>query len=213
MLFSMFLPPLCSVCEAALPTRENWVCRKCGTDLAARAGRMERLLDIGREGPIQVVHSLSYSPAVSRLIKEMKYSDRPGLAEFFGPFLGFILVSMDFVRPVLVPVPLHAAKRRERGYNQSELLSLAVGRLTGIEVETRALFRSRNTSSQAGLDGDSRLINVRRAFSSAAGLLEGRHVILIDDVVTTGATLKECARVLYESGVPEVTGCVIASSA
>jgi ComF family protein len=143
----------------------------------------------------------------------MKYSDRPGLSGVLAPFLALLLASMRLVNPVLVPVPLHAAKKRERGYNQSELLSNEVSRFTGIETDARVLKKKRNTLSQAGLDSDRRLVNVRGAFRAAPpGGLAGRHVILIDDVVTTGATLGECALALSDSGAVEVIGCAVASS-
>jgi competence protein ComFC len=213
-LFRLFVPPLCPVCEGALAARETRLCRGCLTDLAAGAETTQREVDLGGGRSLPVGYSLAYNPAVSRLMKDMKYSDRPGLAEVLAPFPALVLASMKLRRPVLVPVPLHAAKRRERGYNQSELLAREVGLLTGIEVETRALTRVRNTSSQTGLDGDRRPVNVREAFRAAGGgLLAGRHVVLIDDVMTTGATLRECALALRDSGVVEVTGCVVASSA
>jgi ComF family protein len=161
---------------------------------------------------MRVLFPLAYTPAVSRIVKGMKYSDRPGLAEVLAPFLALVLSSMEPAAPVLVPVPLHAAKRRERGYNQSELLADGVGRLTGLEVAKGALRRVRNTSSQAGLDRARRLLNMRLAFR-AADSVAGRHVILIDDVLTTGATLGECASALRGSRASEVTGCVVASSA
>lgn len=212
-LFRLFVPPLCAVCDGALGARETWLCRSCRVDLAAVAACMERDVGAGGDGALRVLYSLPYTPAVSRLIKDMKYSDRPGLSDVLAPFLALALSSMNPMRPLLLPVPLHAAKRRERGYNQSHLLSLGVSRLTGIEVARGALVRSRNTSSQAGLDGERRLVNMRGAFRAAGDeRIAGRHVILIDDVVTTGATLAECAGALRAAGAREVTGCVVASS-
>ena len=213
-LFRLFAPPLCAVCEGVLAPREVWLCRTCMTDLAAGAELLEREVDMGGGRTLRVAYPLAYTPAVSRLINDMKYSDRPGLADVLAPFLALVLSSVSLSRPVLLPVPLHAAKRRERGYNQSELLSDGIGRLTGIEVVRRAVVRGRNTTAQASLDADRRLVNVMGAFRAArCGPLKGKHVILIDDVVTTGATLRDCAGVLMASGVREVTACVVASSA
>ncbi len=213
-IFRLFLPPLCAVCDGALEAHEAWLCRKCMADLAACAGQMEREVDLAGRGALRVVWSLPYTPAVARLVKDMKYSDRPGLADALAPFLALALSSMSLTRPLLVPVPLHAAKRRERGYNQSRLLSVGVSRLTGLEVAAGALRRRENTPPQAGLDGKRRQENVRNAFEAAGGRpLAGRHVILVDDVVTTGATLAECALAVRAAGALEVTGCAIASSA
>ena len=208
------MPHLCIACDSVLPSSEKWLCRRCMMSLAANAGPVNRVLDPGSDPPLTVAYPLDYTPAVSEVIRGMKYGDKPGLCDVFGPFLAFVLCTMSLSRPVLVPVPLHAAKRRERGYNQSELLSQSASRLTGVEVETGAIRRVRNTPSQAGLDRDRRLCNMRGAFAPAGrARLEGRQAVLIDDVVTTGATLRDCARVLYDSGVREVTACVIASSA
>jgi ComF family protein len=211
-LFRVFVPPLCAVCEGALAAGENWLCRECKTDLAGQMEIGERELEVDGGRPLRIVFPLSYTPAVSRIIKDMKYSDRPGLAQVLAPFLALALSSIGLAAPVLVPVPLHAAKRRERGYNQSELLADGVARLTGLEVVRGSLRRVRNTTAQAGLEGERRLLNMKRAFR-AANAPAGRHVVLIDDVLTTGATLSECASALGGSRVPEVTGCVVASSA
>lgn len=212
-IFRLFAPPLCTVCDVVLASNEAWLCRRCQTDLAAGAGHRERRLDLYGGKSISVRYSLAYGPAVARVVGDMKYSDRPGLSALLAPFLAFLLASMRLMDPVLVPVPLHAAKKRERGYNQSELLSDEVSRLTGIETDSSVLKRMRNTRSQAGLDADRRLVNVKGAFRAAPfGGLAGRHVILIDDVVTTGATMRECACALSDSGAGEVIGCAVASS-
>jgi ComF family protein len=213
-LFRFFLPPLCAVCDRALAPSETWLCRSCHAGLAAEAGQRDREIDLGGGEKVRVLFSLPYSRAVSRVVKDMKYRDRPGLAEVLSPFLALALSSSRFVRPLLVPVPLHAAKRRERGYNQSQLLSAGVSRLTGIPAQAGALLRVKNTPAQAGLDGERRLHNLRRAFEASPGApLAGRHTILVDDVVTTGATLAACAVALRAAGVVEVTACALASSA
>jgi len=211
-IFRLFMPPLCAVCERALAPREAWLCRECMTDLAAGMELGERTVEMAGGGPMRVVFPLAYTAAVARLVKDMKYSDRPGLSGVLVPFLAMALSSMRLAAPVLVPVPLHAAKRRERGYNQSELLADGVARLTGLEVRRSALRRLRNTRAQAGLEGRKRLLNTRQAFRADESVA-GNHVILVDDVLTTGATLGECAGALRTRGVSEVTGCVVASSA
>jgi ComF family protein len=105
--------------------------------------------------------------------------------------------------PVLIPVPLSAARQRERGYNQSELLARALGSRWGLPVMIDCLQRSRSTVSQTQLTPGERARNVAGAFtvSSAASSLHGAHVLLVDDVVTTAATLNECGQALFQSGV------------
>lgn len=109
--------------------------------------------------------------------------------------------SWDF----LVPVPLYAQREREREFNQSEKIAAAVGRITGIPCLPRALRRTRQTETQTALSRDQRAANVRKAFAMTGSFpLNGKRVILIDDVFTTGATTNACARVLRSAGATDV---------
>ena len=105
-------------------------------------------------------------------------------------------------RAALVPVPLAPARLRERGYNQSELLARSLGPAWGIPVWTACIERARTTSSQTTLAPDERRRNVFGAFRAAAGAcsFRGKHLVLVDDVVTTAATLNECATALHGAG-------------
>jgi ComF family protein len=106
---------------------------------------------------------------------------------------------------VLVPVPLHPRRARQRGFNQAELLALALARRRRVALAADALVRRANTSPQTGLSAAQRRRNVRRAFFVARrARIDGRRVVLVDDVVTTGATALECARVLRQAGASEV---------
>lgn len=107
-------------------------------------------------------------------------------------------------RAALIPVPLAASRLRQRGYNQSECLARALGALWGIPVRADALTRSRATQTQTRLTPEERVRNVHGAFAAttaARSELRGAHVVLVDDVVTTAATLNACARALHEAGV------------
>jgi ComF family protein len=113
---------------------------------------------------------------------------------------------------VLVPVPIHAAKRRERGFNQADALAREVGRALRLPV-LDVLERRAETVAQHALGRGERARNVRRAFAvreSAREVLHGRWAILVDDVVTTGATLEGCARALDEAGVLAVSALAVA---
>jgi ComF family protein len=112
------------------------------------------------------------------------------------------------VPPALVPVPLHPGRQRARGFNQSELIARALGRLTGWKIET-GLVRVRDTRSQVGLDAARRRDNVRDAFEWR-GHAASASIVLVDDVCTSGATLCECARVLLHCGAKEVSAATVA---
>ena len=111
---------------------------------------------------------------------------------------------------VLVPVPLHPARLRDRGYNQSALLAKAMAVDGAAPVDAHSLVRRRSTVPQVGLDAGQRLENVRGAFHCSADGLEGKNVLLIDDVCTTGATLEACAVALFQAGARGVRALTLA---
>ena len=111
---------------------------------------------------------------------------------------------------LFVPIPLHPARVRERGYNQSALLAQALGRRLGIPTAKDAVRRVRNTKSQVGLSRSERLQNMSGAFVSLRNLAGAPHIVLIDDVCTTGATLEACAEVLIGAGAGSVRALTLA---
>jgi len=145
-----------------------------------------------------------------RLIHAFKFENRRDCGDFLGLRLG-ALVARDpraLAIEAVVPVPLHRARRRERGFNQSELLALAVAGAIGRPV-LRDLVRVRNTKSQTVLDGRRRKENVAGAFT-VRGAQSPQVVLLVDDVLTTGATIRECALALTETGAKRIFGAVVA---
>ena len=137
------------------------------------------------------------------LIHLFKYGRVQTLAKPLGRLLALAL-PRDASFDVIVPMPLHWRKRWQRGFNQSELLARDLGRRTHIRVSA-ALQRVRNTASQAGLTSAKRRQNVSGAFRAKKRMLAGKSVLLIDDVMTTGATAASCARALKLSGARQVT--------
>ncbi|MFI5111026.1 MAG: ComF family protein [Terriglobales bacterium] len=147
-----------------------------------------------------LVHLLKYErvrPA-AKVLGRMLAEVAAGLAESFGP-----------QPPVVIAVPLHASKMRQRGFNQSESIARAMLKLKpaalDVKLNTTALVRHRATESQTGLTPPQRQDNVRGAFGVARGdQIRGRDILLVDDVFTTGSTVSECARVLRRAGAGRV---------
>lgn len=156
-----------------------------------------------------------YHGSMSALIPTMKYRDHPSFAKIFGAIAAQrVRTQLNDVlaaNPVLIPVPLHSVRQRERGFNQSELIARTLARHWNLEVMTRGLRRTKFTDSQAKLSGAQRRQNLTDAFAPSRGLhFEGRAVLLVDDVITTGATVSACSRVLKEAGAESVGAVALA---
>jgi ComF family protein len=197
--------PLCGRCWESLPRYGTAVCR-CGFPLPdgqVACGRCRRGLQAFASGC-----SLGpYEGSLRTLVHELKYRGRRRVAGR----LAEELLAAPRVREVLagevvlVPVPLHPRRRRERGFNQSELIARALEARTGCAVAPGALVRRKDTASQASLSAAERRRNVKGAFAvRQRAQVAGRVVVLVDDVWTTGATALACARILREAGAAEV---------
>jgi len=144
-------------------------------------------------------------------IHQLKYNDLRALAGLFARFLEDYLRDSPLPAEVLVPVPLHSRRLRERGYNQSALLARELAKLSGVPLSDGSLVRQRHTTPQARTSSLSeRRENVSGAFSCRDGRLRGKRVLLIDDVSTSGATLDACARALKQVGAASVWGLALA---
>ena len=133
------------------------------------------------------------------------------LAKLLGQAISGLQLPVD---AVLIPVPLWPGKRQARGFNQAEAIARALCGLkpsSGIQLDTSSLLRTRETASQTGLTRKQRRANVRGAFAvKNAERIRGRSVLLVDDVMTTGTTVNECARVLLRAGAKEVFVATVA---
>ena len=167
---------------------------------------------LGREeDPIEVIRAWgSYAGPLEAAIQALKYRGHHFLADPLSELLHEAW-CLDFSNgaDLAVPVPLHPARQRDRGYNQAELLARAFGRRTGVEVETRLLRKMRNTPPQARRSRAERLTGLSRAFLARPGV-KGADVLLVDDVCTTGATLRACAAALRKEGAAAVRAIVLA---
>ena len=171
---------------------------RCG-DCRERTPRFDQAVAAGR-----------YEGVMANAIQLFKYQGKTNLA---GPLAGLLVQPLNRLPAVdgLVPVPLDSSRLRERLYNQSLLLCDVLHRKTAIEVIPDGLERIRATVPQTGLSLKERRRNVRRAFSvKRAARIKGRRIMLIDDVLTTGATVNECARMLKKAGAKRVTVLTVA---
>jgi len=209
-------PPLCLLCDAYLPPGDLLLCKVCFRHLPQLEDPdiPSQMLRTPLAKPLHFERAVAlydYQQAVGQLIHFLKYSGGRALAGPFGAALGQALRDGGYTARAVIPVPLHAARRRERGYNQSELVARALAETAGLALWPEALQRVVATPPQARLGRRQRLRNLRGAFRATdAGVLEEGVFILVDDVLTTGHTLDECARVLQEHGAAQVIAATIA---
>lgn len=211
--FSLLVPPLCLVCSAGLRSWERWVCRRCGLLISMSARPRARAIRLGNGMTLATRYGVEYTPAVSSVIREMKYGGKPAVAEFLAEFLWIAATDRAIEPAVLVPVPIHPARKRERGYNQAEALSRHLAAFAGLSIAAGALAKRRDTPSQTALEGNAREANVVGSIEARdVSELRDRPVVLVDDVVTTGSTLRECANALNSEGIEDISACAVASS-
>jgi ComF family protein len=160
---------------------------------------------------IESIRSVVYFEGVIReAIHDLKYCGRTVLAEPLGDLMAAYWLQHGRPVDVVVPVPLHPTRLRERGYNQAGLLARHMARQVGLAVNDGDLMRHRATLPQVELDSRQRRENVCAAFSCSGDTLAGTRVLLVDDVCTTGATLESCAVALREGGVRSVYALTLA---
>jgi ComF family protein len=154
-----------------------------------------------------------YDAASRALVLTLKHAGRTDALAAYGRWMaragGELLTGAD----ALIPVPLHAGRLRKRRFNQSLLLARSLAKASGVPVAAHALARVRDTSTQGGLSAKGRARNVAGAFQVRArrrGEVEGKRLILVDDVHTTGATLSACARALNRAGAADVSAITLA---
>jgi len=195
-------PSRCAACDS--------VVRRLAAFCPACAATVERAAPPSDDEPIA---AFAYGGALAVAITRMKYDRRPDLARPLGHLFANALATRvtTLEGALVVPVPLHPMRLAERGFNQSALLARHACAHLGGDFSPRALVRVRDTGRQASLDRAGRLRNVDDAFlARRPERVEGRRVLLVDDVTTTGATLRACAQALRNAGALEVASAVVA---
>jgi len=236
-LLEIIYPPRCAVCGVFLK-RDGQVdvrdfcpaclgefkriaspfCPLCGRPFTSRAGEDHPCEECMSAGPVydMLRAPFLYEGALMEAIHQFKYGQKMHLGHTLGRLMaefaqGWLGTGENLV---LMPVPLHTKRLRKRGFNQSLVLARhAAGRM-GAELDYLSLKRVRHTQPQTGLGKDDRSRNVRKAFALfGPEAVKGRHVVLVDDVATTGSTLNECAKVLKRAGCGSVRCLVLARAA
>lgn len=196
----LLFPPHCVGCERV----GSFFCSHCRATITPAEERSIRYLD-------GMVACGEFAGPLRDAIHALKYDGVRRIAADLAALLSGA-VDDSWLVDVIVPVPLHTSRKNERGYNQAELIAQELGTVIGARVDANSLQRVRATESQVGLTAGERLRNVEDAFAVRSGALAGRGVLLLDDVLTTGATLTACAKALRDAGVATVYGAAVAGA-
>lgn len=191
---------LCEACLTDLPWIGN-ACRICAKPLVecSICGKCQRTEPIIKRMSVP----LRYAFPVDRMVQGLKFSGRLELARSLATLLCEVL-DPQFLPQNLVPVPLHRHRLRARGFNQATEIARYLSRATGVPLAQELCYRNRSSPAQSGLPARARLRNVRGAFTAGSIPSGLRRVAIVDDVVTTGATVLEIARTLHQAGIEEI---------
>ena len=221
-LYELVYPPVCLNCEAYFAGHGTKICSVCWSSIRSISTtdelfvEMKSRLTVGGNlsGLVSAFH-FEKEGTLQLLIHELKYNEMTGVGVELGKKLGGNLRAFlgDIELAGIIPVALHPAKKRERGYNQAEFVAEGIQKVTGLPVLPSLMKRKKNTRTQTKLNLEERQENVSEAFEVNRRHLpriKGSSFILVDDVITTGATIQECAHVLKKNGAANVYAASVA---
>jgi ComF family protein len=218
---SLFFPRYCLGCKGPLLKGEQNVCLHCFVAIPKTNSHLDEnnFIAVKFYGKIQLTSVWAYytfqkSGIVQELLHNLKYNNRPTLAvELGNKYANELLLKVENIPfDIIVPVPLHFKKQKLRGYNQSEQFALGLEQVFRIPVFANALKRTKYTSTQTSKSRMERWKNVDQIFETNDVIISGKHVLLVDDVITTGSTIESCAYVLLQGGAKEVSIIALAAA-
>jgi ComF family protein len=219
---NFIFPPSCYGCGILLRQHSDLLCDACRGHVVAVSEAdplyhlaHARLCDDGLCSGLVALYHFAAAGPVQELLHALKYGGLTGIGRALGYRLGSTMAGVPWSAgiDIIVPLPLFRAKQRERGYNQSESIAMGIAHVLPRPVRPRLVKRSRWTDSQTTFGFAERQMNVRGAFivpPRKTAVLKGKHVLLVDDVVTTGATTRACAEALRSGGAGAVYVAAVA---
>lgn len=221
-LLSLVFPRICQSCGERLVRNERVICIACMADMPLTNYHLERENNLEKElwgrCYVEKAAAMCYyrrGSKVRKLIHRLKYHGIREIGLYMGEYYGRQLFTSGFTADIdlIIPVPLHPAKQEKRGFNQSLLIASGVSKATGIDVDDGVLKRSLRSSTQTRKSRVERWENVEGIFEVCRDeKIRGKHILLIDDVVTTGSTIEACVSALKEVEGLDVSVAALATA-
>lgn len=219
---SLFYPRYCRGCYNSLVRGEELICTQCLLEMPKSHYHLQRDNPFYQKflGRLPVKHVMTLfkfvkESRVQHVLHALKYKQQPELGEMLGRFYGKDLVEADYKESfdLIIPVPLHSSRRRIRGYNQSEEFGKGLSQMLAVPCNDTYMMRSEKTETQTRKTKLNRWENVSRIFHVVApDSIAEKRILLVDDVVTTGATLEACGQALINAGCAELSIACIAAT-
>jgi len=214
---NLIYPAICTICNQGLAKGERSICIQCVDDFP----RITNTSFVENKFKGQINYNFAFSmyayernSKISRALKSLKYDQNNEIGLFLGEKLGLELHKHNLLNDidVLIPVPVTNQRLKKRGYNQAEIICNGIQKISNIEIESQILKRNSFFKSQTKLNRNLRFENIDKVFYCDSKDLENKKILLIDDVLTTGATLISCAEALYNKGVAEISIATICNA-
>lgn len=205
MLLNFLFPPVCGICGK---THEEWICEKCLEKLKINIIYRK----VYNKYYDEMIYLFSYKD-VRKLILKYKFNNWAFLSNTFSKI---ILKNKNLCRnlkfyDIIIPVPMYKIKKQKRGYNQTELITKKIAKNLGIYEDSKVLLKIKNTRTQSKLNEKQRYENIKNVFFiNNIEKIKDKKIILFDDIITTGATINECAKILKQNGAKSVVVLALA---
>ena len=207
-------PPVCIACNRPVPDGKQKVCNECWKAIPLVTEHFPlyqetraKLLSEGCISDLVTCFIFEKEGPFQHIAHALKYKENKSIGVDLGMRIGEALKKSGIEVDIIIPVPLHRIKHRERGYNQSEFIARGIGSVIGKPVVSSAVRRRHHTQTQTKLNIEERHKNMEHAFEltlHSSDILSGKRCLLVDDVITTGATMNSCAQVIFSTGAVKI---------